>query len=285
MAHFYGTDAGDWITPGYVSPAVAANPLGASPNVWQDWLYGFGGVDVLDGGAGDDRLYGGDDTDYLFGGQPWYWWHGGHDSLYGGDGDDFLYGQDGNDLLKGEQGDDHLEGGIGNDELDGGDGDDVLLGGDGDDILIGGVGKDDLTGGEGADTFLFREEDFDVTQYIYRDEDGKLFKGFDEYPPGIGPYYLAKGKLDTIHNFQSGEDKIELRGISNFKIEGGILTEMNLNGDAVYSSLSSGKLLVTLDRDEFFSGHEDSTWYSHILFDIGFWVEADTLSTTDFVLT
>jgi Ca2+-binding RTX toxin-like protein len=171
-----------------------------------DHLYGESGDDTLFGDDGNDRLYGESGNDTLFGdnGNDFAFGGTGNDSISGGngidnlegnEGNDTILGSDGNDGLAGQEGDDSLVGGNGNDRLYGGLGNDILQGdggndtlqGDGgDDSLYGGSGNDLLTGGAGADTFNFGN-DF-VT--------GEAFSS-------VG--------LDTITDFQSGVDKIQLQ--------------------------------------------------------------------------
>jgi Ca2+-binding RTX toxin-like protein len=82
--------------------------------------------------------------------------------------------------------DDVLTGGRGDDILAGGDGDDTLDGGINNDLLRGGRGADSLTGGTGVDIF-----DYDL----------------------LGDSSVVSGKIDTIADFLSGTDKIDLSGI------------------------------------------------------------------------
>jgi len=151
-----------------------------------DWLYGDAGNDTVSGGSGNDRLYGGTGHDRLLGGT-------GHDRLDGGSGNDRLYGESGNDTLLGGSGSDSLWGGAGADRLDGGAGNDVLKGDSGNDRLVGGLGRDKLWGGSGKDVFVFNT--------------------VQDSRPGSA--------RDIIHDFQSGRDRIDLRGIdANVKLKG-----------------------------------------------------------------
>lgn len=80
--------------------------------------------------------------------------------------------------LNGLDGNDLLQGDVGNDMLVGGQGQDVISGGAGDDLLAGELGSDTLTGGAGRDGFYFITSDV--------------------------------GSLDTITDFQPGQDFISL---------------------------------------------------------------------------
>ncbi|SDE30695.1 calcium-binding protein [Desulfuromonas thiophila] len=59
-----------------------------------DYIYGFGGADVMDGASGDDDLFGGAGNDILEGGS-------GDDTLDGGEGADVLWGGAGADSMTG----------------------------------------------------------------------------------------------------------------------------------------------------------------------------------------
>ncbi|MEE1609759.1 M10 family metallopeptidase C-terminal domain-containing protein [Microvirga sp. CF3016] len=202
-----------------------------------DNLYGAAGNDRIDGRAGNDALYGLEGNDVLVGGS-------GRDVLDGGAGTDtasyatatagvvadlmaaskntrdayrdsyvgienltgsrhadFLRGNDaanallggaGSDALYGRGGSDWLEGGDGADYLEGGSSADTLYGQGGKDILYGGGGADMLAGGANGDLFLF--------------------KAAGDTGPAAG---------DTIQDFTSGVDRIDLRGIdANTRLSG-----------------------------------------------------------------
>ena len=100
--------------------------------------------------------------------------------LVAGYGDDVIFGNDAPNGLYSGPGDDIVFGGDGSDYLFGYSGDDVLRGDSGDDTLEGGEGNDILIGGLGDDLFVFEPETF-------------------------WPFE------DTIVDFASGQDKIDLR--------------------------------------------------------------------------
>lgn len=153
----------------------------------KDTLFGGDSDDVIRGGPQDDRIYGEKGDDILHGGQGNDYLHGGigNDSIFGNEGRDFLFGGQGKDLLYGGMGNDVLIGGPSDDYLNGGNGNDVLRGGAGNDVLVGGLGSDDLYGGAGSDTFIFHASSHSLL--------------------GIG--------RDRIHDFTSGQDKIDLSSI------------------------------------------------------------------------
>lgn len=104
-----------------------------------------------------------------------------NNTLNGRGGDDRLWGRVGNDRLFGGRGNDRLSGGKGDDFLSGGAGNDRLSGGNGNDRLFGGRGADRMKGGEGHDIFQYRNSRDSTKKYT-----------------------------DTIIDFTSGEDKIDL---------------------------------------------------------------------------
>jgi len=144
----------------------------------RDRLYGEAGNDTIDGGADNDTVYGGSGDDQLFG-------NSGKDRLYGNEGRDKLSGGASNDTVSGGAENDTVDGGSGNDRLYGDSGNDALKGGSGNDWIVGGLGRDKLYGGAGADVF-----DFNSTQ-----------------ESRVG------SQRDTIYDFQSGRDLVDLRGI------------------------------------------------------------------------
>ena len=93
---------------------------------------------------------------------------------------DRLVSFSGNDRLNGRGGEDYLEGNAGKDILVGGAANDILMGGNNRDELMGGIGKDFLQGGAGRDRFI---------------------------------YSSGKEGRDTIADFQTGKDLIDLRAI------------------------------------------------------------------------
>lgn len=132
-----------------------------------------GSGQVGTGNALDNRIVGSAGDDTILG-------LAGNDVLQGLDGNDRLEGGNGNDALSGDAGNDALLGGAGDDMLVGGTGNDRLEGGSGADVIEGGAGNDVLSGGSGADIFRLRQDD------------------------------ASGGQRDTITDFRSGEDNINL---------------------------------------------------------------------------
>ena len=183
-----------------------------------DLLIGAGADDFLIGGTGNDELFGGEGADHMTGGA-------GNDT-YGVDNVDdiviedknggidtidasvsvhldvqgvnienlFLEGDTningfGNELdnwMIGSRGNNIMIGGGGNDTMDGHQGDDILAGGAGNDVLEGGTGKDTMSGDAGNDIFLYRTD-------------------------SLTPLATLGG--DTINNFESGKDKIDIHDL------------------------------------------------------------------------
>ena len=195
-----------------------------------DLLWGSGGDDVLTGGPGADRLVGGTGNDTAS-------WAGSPEgvtvrlhsfSAAGGhaEGDSFPYtvdvayrdaegleqteslpdvenliGSAHNDILAGDRRDNDIAGGAGDDTLYGGPGggDDVMNGGTGNDRLYGGQGADTLTGGPGDD---------------------RLAGG-----PGEDTFVFGPGDgADTVTDFTSGTDRIDLTGFEIERVEDVVMT-------------------------------------------------------------
>lgn len=97
---------------------------------------------------------------------------------------DRIYGNAAANLITGAAGKDMLSGNAGNNQLFGGEGADSLFGGAGDDVIDGGAGRDKLKGDAGADVFVF---------YSVSDS--------------------AQGAADSIQDFVTGVDVVDLRGI------------------------------------------------------------------------
>ncbi|WP_159996570.1 calcium-binding protein [Roseomonas sp. 18066] len=171
-----------------------------------DIIYADGLASPRDGIGGSNTIMAGTGSDTLFGGY-------GRDVIYGGNGDDYitgygvagptpsaanvfasedqadrLFGGRGRDTILGGGGDDYIDGGSNHDLLYGGSGNDTIKGGSGNDVIHSGEGADQLWGGSGADTFVYA------------------------YNPSLSEMaYDANGGFDTIHDFQVGVDKIDLR--------------------------------------------------------------------------
>lgn len=170
-----------------------------------DVIYGKDGDDFIDGGTGADKMYGGGNNDtYVvdnYGDKVFEDYGSGIDTVLasinytlsknveqlvltgssnlngtGNNLNNIITGNDGNNILKGEEGDDVLLGGGGND---------TLYGGTGHDLLVGGLGVDHLWGGAGKDVFSFSMKEESAVK-----------------------------TPDWIHDFVSGEDKIDLSGFN-----------------------------------------------------------------------
>jgi serralysin len=201
--------------------AIIENAIGGSG---ADTIIGNSADNILRGNAGDDLIVAGAGDDVLDGGV-------GDDEMLGGLGDDSYYVDAVGDIvteLAGQGVDtvfsaidyklgDHVEKlallgtakiGTGN-ELDnvivGNSGSNYLYGGEGIDRLIGGDGHDFLSGGSGADVFVAERNS------VATKARGGSFS------------------TDTILDFVSGTDKIDLSG---FKISSIELTGMGANKDA-----------------------------------------------------
>ncbi|MEM6895840.1 MAG: fasciclin domain-containing protein [Pseudomonadota bacterium] len=238
-----------------------------------DLLHGGSGNDFFQGGAGNDRLEGqtGDDTlrgglgnDRLTGDQ-------GDDRLNGGAGDDFLQGGSGGDVLLGNTGNDKVIGGRGNDVLSGGDGSDRLLGEngademfgeDGNDRLFGGFGKDQLSGDDGDDLLgggggadaLFGGDGNDMLRGAAGDDFIAAGQGDDTITGGEGEdtYSFASSEdgSNRITDFASGEDKIELTGLTEEEVITLLLGQGDGNDALLVSSVNANWSVLVEDAED-----------------------------------
>jgi Ca2+-binding RTX toxin-like protein len=142
---------------------------------------------------------------------------------YGGADNDTINGQNGGDLLYGGSDDDTLTGGQGTDAIYGGSGTDTITGNNAPDNIYGGFGADiiDLNGDGAADTI----------------------------------YYIdLRDTGDTINNFVSGEDKINLSAIDSGDIDhafdwGGQQTGQYAQAHSVTWFQSGSNVVVLADTD------------------------------------
>ena len=197
-----------------------------SDGVTANLVTGIGGstVSVPGVGSGTDTLTG---IENLTGG--FY-----NDSLVGNTGNNVLSGLAGDDTLSGDDGFDTLDGGDGNDNLSGGIKADILNGGLGDDLLAGGQGMDTLDGGNGNDTLR-----------------GAL--GIDVLTGGLGADHFVFASvldsllnIDTITDFQSGTDVIELSAAIFSAFSGQVGNTIGLNANLIYTA-GTGALAYDAD--------------------------------------
>lgn len=165
-----------------------------------DLIFTSVGNDIVLGGAGHDKIYLFDGDDLARGGRD-------NDLMFGEAGNDKLWGQQGHDVLDGGSGSDELFGGGGRDQLYGGDGDDLLNGGGGRDFLTGGAGTDSLTGGNGRDTFGYNlgDEDDTITDFdLLRDKiQIDLDLGVSNFADIIA--HASQVGADTVIDFGNGD--------------------------------------------------------------------------------
>jgi Ca2+-binding RTX toxin-like protein len=229
---------------------------GASDNIFN--VAGFNGTVTLDGGIGNDTftLRSGAGNDTINGGA-------GTDTLIksanvnfvltdttltGNDADTLisieqaiLTGGNGGNIINasGFSGVVTLDGGAGNDTLTGGIGNDTLIGGTGNDIIVGGTGNDTLTGGAGSDTLT---GGFESDKFVYN---------------------LFTDRADTITDFNTTEDTLDIRGvlfglgnaganpISNgfVRLFGvGANTQVQIDQNGLLDGLANFQTLVTLNN-------------------------------------
>jgi Ca2+-binding RTX toxin-like protein len=195
-----------------------ANATGGAGN---DVLVGNNGANTIAGGAGNDTIYGGSGND---------------SSLAGDDGNDTIYGQGGNDTVNGGNQNDFIYGGSGGDTLNGNAGNDTIYGGSGNDTIDGGADSDTIVGGYGADA---------------------INPGSADGVADTIRYLSLLDTNDSISNFVSGIDKIDLSGIDassslagdqNFAW-GGQETGPYVEANSVTWYTTGGNVIVLADTD------------------------------------
>ncbi|WFU74583.1 VCBS domain-containing protein [Bradyrhizobium sp. CB2312] len=121
--------------------------------------------------------------------------------VYGGAGNDTLNGTGVNDAIFGGSSNDTIKGNNGDDAIYGGSGQDTIDGCNGNDTIIGGLGVDKLTGGNGKDVFVY-----------------------------LSAVDSRAGRCDTINDFASGCDKIDLTALGAL---GFVILALNFAGTSV----------------------------------------------------
>jgi Ca2+-binding RTX toxin-like protein len=132
------------------------------------------------------------------------------------------------ELISGSELDNRIDGRGGDDVMNGFQGNDTLMGGDGNDRLIGGPGADILTGGKDADKFVFLQ---------------------------VADSPNSPGQFDTITDFQSGIDKIDLHAI-DASPDGGF---QHLVFDAVHSNTTAVVPPVAGNIEAWYDSQRDVT--------------------------
>lgn len=186
-------------------------------------IEGTDGFDVLNGTNASDLILGKGGNDVIFG-------NNGDDQIAAGSGDDRVFGGFGNDIIEAGSGNDTVFGGFGDDCINAGAGNDEIFGEFGDDTINGGAGSDLMFGGQGEDVFEFNAEDF-------------------------GPE-----DIDTIVDFQTGQDKIVINGLS----EDDVVTfdaqsrSVLLNGSSIINLPSAGGFFTPTvqEQDDEDGGYE-----------------------------
>jgi Ca2+-binding RTX toxin-like protein len=203
MAIYYGTQQRDVFLLGHhkTGDTVVADgvsgPSGPSVDfTTTNFIYAGKGDDTLTGGYGRDTIFGNKGDDVISGSGGGY---AGSPSGYGSitkrDGADYLDGGAGNDIIYGHGGDDTIVGGSGDDVIYGGSGHNTVYGGSGNDVIR---SAGDVWGGSGRDTFAY------------------VFTG----SPSSDVEAVPSGTDNTIHDFRSGVDKIDL--IQAYVTEAGV---------------------------------------------------------------
>jgi Ca2+-binding RTX toxin-like protein len=224
--NFYGRDTASYETSVTGITVSFSNPRANTGDAIGDT---YDSIENLTGSAFDDGLRGDSQANVIKG-------LAGNDTLIGGLGADVLDGGDGIDtasyafselavvvdlanpsLNSGEDavGDtyisiENLTGSINNDTLRGDAGANIIDGGAGDDLLDGRAGNDKLTGGSGADRFVFK----------------------------------AGYNADTITDFVSGEDRIDLTAFAGLHTLSQVLAMATQNGNNTVIDFGNGDTIT-----------------------------------------
>lgn len=152
-----------------------------------------------------------------------------------------------NDTIRGSDLNNRLEGGAGNDKL---------YGRDGLDTLISGRGADILDGGAGADTFLYRSVE----------DSGRMINANATSDFGM----VQEFGIDTIQNFQSGLDKIDLREVD---------ANLNVSGDQsfVFVNTFSGRAGELILNGTTLMGDTDGNGYADLRINVAGAARGDIL--------
>lgn len=128
-------------------------------------------------------------------------------ALKGSDRSDVLYGFEQSSVIQGNAGDDIIESYSGHDLLHGDAGNDDIQAGAGDDVITGGTGNDRLVGAGGADLFVF---DRGAGQDVVFADAADTFS----FGPGISPENIFVFKLDDgfLFKLNNTGDSIYVRG-------------------------------------------------------------------------
>lgn len=254
----YGNAGNDWVFGGAGHDDIFGN-------TGNDTLFGGTGNDNIMGGVGNDTASGGSGDDTIDGGE-------GDDLSFGGSGEDVLTDDDGTNTLNGGSGDDTitvsggagstLMGGTGADDLQGGTGNDILLGGRGADTLSGGDGADHLEGGMGADT-LAGDAGADTFVFSF-----------------VSDSYAGDSLRDTITDFTSGEDMIDLSNIDADRMIAGDQS-FNFIGSTSFSGAAAEVRFATVGNDVVIQvdRNGDGIGEMEIVLE-----DVSTLSASDFIL-
>jgi Ca2+-binding RTX toxin-like protein len=147
----------------------------------------------------------------------------GNDTITTGTGADSIDGGAGNDTITASSGNNTVTGGDGNDNITTTTGADSIDGGAGNDTITGGVGSDTLTGGAGTDVFIYAAN-------------------------ATGAMESSSTITDTITDFVSGTDKIQLPAGSNVSFVGNV------------ANMQLGLSAMTAANQSFFVTSENSLY-------------------------